>query len=95
MNPSTLLWNRLKKTRLIALISPKTPEDCLKAFEILDPDSRHRVEALFAGELAGVGIIDVAKDRELETFLTRRVQLVTDPKGPSFRPTERLAIYSQ
>jgi putative ATP-binding cassette transporter len=65
------------------------------AFEILDPDSRQRVEGLFAGELAGVGIIDVAKDRELETFLTRRVQLVTDPKGPSFRPTERLAIYSQ
>jgi putative ATP-binding cassette transporter len=65
------------------------------AFEILDPESRSRVEALFAGELAGVGIIDVAKDRELENFLSRRVQLVNDPKGPAFKPTERLAIYSQ
>jgi vitamin B12/bleomycin/antimicrobial peptide transport system ATP-binding/permease protein len=65
------------------------------AFEVLDPESRTRVEALFAGELAGVGIIDVAKDRELENFLSRRVQLVNDPEGPAFKPTERLAIYSQ
>jgi putative ATP-binding cassette transporter len=65
------------------------------AFEELDPDSRQRVEALFAGELAGIGMIDIARNRELETFLTRRVQLVTDPQGPTFSPTERLALYSQ
>jgi putative ATP-binding cassette transporter len=65
------------------------------AFEVLDPDSRRRVEALFAGELAGIGILDIAKDRELAAFLTRRVQLVTDPQGPTFSPTDRLAIFSQ
>jgi putative ATP-binding cassette transporter len=64
------------------------------AFEVLDPDSRQRIEALFAGELAGIGIIDIARNRELEAFLTRRVQLVTDPQGPTFSPTDRLAIYS-
>lgn len=64
------------------------------AFEILDPDSRKRVEALFSGELADVGIIDIARDQELEAFLTRRVQLLRDPQGPTFSPTDRLAIYT-
>jgi putative ATP-binding cassette transporter len=64
------------------------------AFDILDPESRQRIEALFAGELAGIGIIDIARNRELEAFLTRRVQLVTDPQGPTFSPTDPLAIYS-
>jgi putative ATP-binding cassette transporter len=63
------------------------------AFEALDPDSRQRVEALFAGELAGIGILDIAKDRDLAAFLTRRVQLVTDPQGPTFSPSERVAPF--
>jgi len=32
-----LLWNQLKKTRLIALLAPKKPEDCLVAYETLEP----------------------------------------------------------
>jgi putative ATP-binding cassette transporter len=64
------------------------------AFEVLDPDSRRRIEALFADELAGIGVIDIARDKELETFLTRRLRLLTDPQGPSFSPVERLPVYS-
>ena len=37
MNNSELLMNRLQQHRLIALLSPKTPEDCLRAYEALDP----------------------------------------------------------
>jgi len=65
------------------------------AFEVLDPESRRRIEALFGSELAGIGIIDIARDKELAAFLTRRVQLLADPQGPTFSPVERLPIYSQ
>ncbi|HKD55230.1 MAG TPA: ABC transporter ATP-binding protein/permease [Steroidobacteraceae bacterium] len=65
------------------------------ALEVLDPESRRRIEALFGSELAGIGIIDIARDKELEAFLTRRVQLLADPHGPTFSPVERLPIYSQ
>src|SRR5215469_2378823 len=62
------------------------------ALEVLDPESRRRIEALFGSELAGIGIIDIARDKELEAFLTRRVQLLADPHGPTFSPVERLPI---
>jgi 2-dehydro-3-deoxygluconokinase len=32
-----LLWNRLKKNQLIALLAPKCVEDCFTAYETLDP----------------------------------------------------------
>lgn len=32
-----LLWNRLKKNRLIALLAPERVEDCLTAYETLNP----------------------------------------------------------
>lgn len=37
MQPSASLWETLKRSRLIALLSPASPEDCLSAYETLAP----------------------------------------------------------
>ena len=37
MNKSKQIYNILKKNRLIALITPKTIEQCITAYEILNP----------------------------------------------------------
>jgi putative ATP-binding cassette transporter len=61
-----------------------------EAFEVLDPASRLRTEALFSGELAHVGLIDIGRETR-KGFFVRRVQLRTDPQGPTFSPSDRLA----
>jgi vitamin B12/bleomycin/antimicrobial peptide transport system ATP-binding/permease protein len=61
-----------------------------EAFETLDPASRRRIDALFSGALAHVGLIDIGRDTHRGFFL-RRVQLRTDPQGPTFSPSDRLA----
>jgi vitamin B12/bleomycin/antimicrobial peptide transport system ATP-binding/permease protein len=61
------------------------------AFEVFDPISRRRIEALFAGELAQVGFINIAREPRDPGFFGRRLQLLTDPKGPSFSPSDRVA----
>jgi putative ATP-binding cassette transporter len=61
-----------------------------EAFEVLDPASRLRIEALFSGELAHVGLIDIGRETR-KGFFVRRVQLRTDPQGPTFSPSDRLA----
>ena len=61
------------------------------AFDVLDPVSRRRIEALFTGELAPLGLIDIAKERPHEGFFMRRVRLLTDPQGPTFSPSDRIA----
>jgi vitamin B12/bleomycin/antimicrobial peptide transport system ATP-binding/permease protein len=60
-------------------------------FDVLDPVSRQRIEALFTGALAHVGVIDLGKDRHHEGFFMRRVRLLTDPQGPTFSPGDRVA----
>ena len=65
------------------------------AFDTLDSASRRRVEALFSGELAGIGVIDIGKERQHEAFFKRRLRLVTDPHGPTFSPSDRLATVMQ
>ena len=60
-------------------------------FDSLDALSRHRFEALLGGELAALGVIDIGKERDHGRFFTRRVRLVTDPQGPTFSPSNRLA----
>jgi putative ATP-binding cassette transporter len=60
-------------------------------FESLDPASRRRIEALLTGELEGLGVIDVGKGSDQESFFTRRLRLATDPQGPTFSPSDRLA----
>jgi putative ATP-binding cassette transporter len=61
-----------------------------EALEVLDPASRRRTEALFSGELAHVGLINIGRETDQEFFM-RRVQLHTDPQGPSFSPGDRVA----
>ena len=61
-----------------------------EALEILDPASRRRTEALFSGDLARVGLINIGRETDKEFFM-RRVQLRTDPQGPTFSPGDRVA----
>jgi putative ATP-binding cassette transporter len=61
------------------------------AFDALDPASRARIEALFAGPLSDVGLVDIGQDHASEGFFTRKLRLVTDPSGPTFRPVEHSA----
>jgi putative ATP-binding cassette transporter len=61
-----------------------------EALDVLDPASRRRTEALFSGELAHVGLINIGRETDQEFFM-RRVQLSTDPQGPTFSPSERVA----
>jgi len=61
-----------------------------EALAALDPASRRRTEALFSGDLARVGLINIGRETDKEFFM-RRVQLRTDPQGPTFSPGERVA----
>jgi len=61
------------------------------AFEVFDPVSRRRVEALFTGELAHVGVIDIGKETREQGFFARRLRLLSDPQGPTFSPSDRVA----
>jgi vitamin B12/bleomycin/antimicrobial peptide transport system ATP-binding/permease protein len=57
------------------------------AFDRLDPGSRGRIEALLAGEAAG-GLVSIGQDSSQEGFFTRKLHLVTDPHGVTFRPQD-------
>jgi vitamin B12/bleomycin/antimicrobial peptide transport system ATP-binding/permease protein len=54
------------------------------SFEKLDPALRGRIEALFAGEL-GAGLVNIGPDSSPAGFFTRKLRLVTDPQGATFR----------
>ena len=56
------------------------------ALDMLDSDSRTRMEALLSGELSDIGVIDIGQDRGEEGFFGRRLRLDVDPQGPAFRP---------
>jgi putative ATP-binding cassette transporter len=58
------------------------------AFDALDPASRGRIEALFAGPLSAVGLVDIGQDCARDGFFKRKLRLVTDPNGPTLRPVE-------
>jgi putative ATP-binding cassette transporter len=55
------------------------------AFDALDPASRARIEALFAGPLSEVGLVDIGQETSQDGFFKRKIHLVTDPNGPTFR----------
>ncbi len=59
-------------------------------FDVLDPVSRRRIEAIFAGELADVGVINIGRDGSRSGFFTRTLRLVLDPNGPIFKPADQL-----
>jgi len=62
------------------------------AFEQLDPASRDRIEALFSGPLAGLGLVHIGQESIRDTFFTRRLRLVTDLHGPTFSPADHCAL---
>jgi putative ATP-binding cassette transporter len=64
------------------------------AFDALDPAARARIEALFAGPLSEVGLVDIGQETAREGFFKRKIHLVADPSGPTFSPVEHSASAS-
>ena len=60
------------------------------ALDILDSDSRARMETLLSGPLSDVGVIDIGQDRGEEGFFGRKLRVEVDPQGPAFRPPKEL-----
>lgn len=56
------------------------------ALEVLDFESRRRIETLITNELADIGLLSIGQDRPEESFFRRKLRLVIDPHGPAFRP---------
>jgi vitamin B12/bleomycin/antimicrobial peptide transport system ATP-binding/permease protein len=56
------------------------------ALDVLDPESRARIRALFAGELTDIGIVNIGHDQPESGFYHRKLHLVTDPLGQTFKP---------
>jgi putative ATP-binding cassette transporter len=56
------------------------------ALDVLEPESRIRIRALLKAEFADVGLINIGHDVPDEGFYVRKLQLVMDPLGPTFKP---------
>ena len=61
------------------------------AFDKLAPASRERIETLLAGELA-TGLVNIGPDSSHHAFFTRKLCLILDPHGPTFRPADHCVI---
>lgn len=55
MRKTAVLWEKLKKGRLIALLNPQNAAECVSAFEVLDPEGVV-LEIAFRSPSAGPGI---------------------------------------
>jgi putative ATP-binding cassette transporter len=64
------------------------------AFDALDPAARGRIEALFAGPLSEVGLVHIGQETAQDGFFKRKLHLVTDPSGPTFRLVDHCATDS-
>jgi vitamin B12/bleomycin/antimicrobial peptide transport system ATP-binding/permease protein len=62
------------------------------ALDVLDPESRTRIRALMHTEFADVGIINIGHDQPESNFYHRRLHIVMDPLGASFRPDQEHGI---
>ncbi len=58
------------------------------ALDLVDPASRRRIEAIFTGPLADVGIIHIGNDANDSGFFTRTLRIVQDPDGLTFKPAD-------
>ena len=76
-----------KQTLAFARVLLQQPEWLVVngALDALDPSSRGRIEALFAGPFSEVGLVDIGQGSARDGFFTRTLHLVTDPNGPTFR----------
>ncbi len=55
MNKSAAVFKQIKETRIVAILAPKTTEECIKAYEILHP-LRVTLEIAFRSDIALSGI---------------------------------------
>jgi vitamin B12/bleomycin/antimicrobial peptide transport system ATP-binding/permease protein len=61
------------------------------ALDKLEPALRRRIEALLAAD-PDTGVVNIGADSSEDGFITRRLRLVTDPDGVTFRPAEECVI---
>jgi vitamin B12/bleomycin/antimicrobial peptide transport system ATP-binding/permease protein len=61
------------------------------AFDKLEPAARERIETRLAREPV-TGLVNIGPDSPQEGFFTRKLRLVADPQGPSFRPADHCVI---
>src|SRR5208337_391324 len=52
----------------------------------LGSETRRRIEAVFDGDLADVGVLNIGRDPSDSGFFTRSLRLANDPNGPCFKP---------
>jgi putative ATP-binding cassette transporter len=57
------------------------------ALDVLDPESRRRIEAIFSGDLANVGIINIGHAAREQGLYARTLHIAPDP----YKPTIKLA----
>jgi len=63
------------------------------ALDELEPLARVRMEALLAKHTAA-GMVNIGQDSAQHGFFTRKLRLVMDPQGPTFRPSDDPVILS-
>ena len=56
------------------------------ALEALDPASRQRIEEIFSGKLASVGMIGIGRDESQSALFARTLRLARDRAGLTFKP---------
>jgi vitamin B12/bleomycin/antimicrobial peptide transport system ATP-binding/permease protein len=60
------------------------------ALDVLDSESRARIESLLSKQLSAVGVINIGLDRGEEKLFSHKLRLEIDPQGPGFRPPQEL-----
>ena len=69
------------------------------ALDVLDPESRRKMKAIFSGDLVNVGIINIGHAAREQSLYARTLYIGFDPHGPTIEsiprpqktPQERLA----
>jgi putative ATP-binding cassette transporter len=61
-------------------------------FDEIDAALRPQILALFQGPLAQVGLINIGQAGSDERFFTRKLRLVVDVAGPTFKPSDHCVI---
>jgi putative ATP-binding cassette transporter len=59
------------------------------ALDVLDPESRRRIQAIFSGDLANVGIINIGHAAKEQGLYARTLHIAPDPYGPIIKLSGR------
>ena len=59
------------------------------ALDVLDSESRRRIEAVFSRELANVGVINIGHAASEKGLYARTLHIVSDPLGPTIELNSR------